>query len=121
MSSNNKILRIDGLPQAISFLTTFPSTLNSGLNSELESIGSEGAKTMKGKAHKRTQKMANNINSKKTKDLEVTIASPVGYSGYENRRGNPHNFFDQSVDEISNKAKTRVVKKIDSLLGSKGK
>lgn len=115
----SKIIRIDGLPEAVSFLQNHPNSLKSTLKTELNTIGSSGAKTMQSKAHVITGRMKNGITSTSSGDLKVTISSPVGYSGYENRRGNPHNFFDQSVTQIEKDATTRIINAVSRLITSK--
>lgn len=110
------IVKIIGLPEALSFLGSFPNSLKTGLNTELKSIGSTGANTMKNNAHVQTGKMKNAITSKSEGDLKVSITSPMGYSGHENKRGNPHNFFDRSVQVIEKDANTKIVNKINSLI-----
>jgi hypothetical protein len=122
MSANNvKILRIDGLPEAVSFLTSFPNSLSTKLDTELNSIGDRGASTIKNNAHRLTGKMANSVAKKKSGKLKVSIDVPVGYAGHENKRGNPHNFFDKGVAEITKDAQNRIPAVIDGLIGSKGK
>lgn len=119
MPTNNKIIRIDGLPEAVSFLQNHPNSLKSTLKTELNTIGDAGAKNMKGIAHRITGRMANSINKKSEGELKISINVPVGYAGYENRRGNPHNFFDQSVAQIEKDASTRIVNAISRLVSSK--
>lgn len=125
MSANNgsspKLLRIDGLPEAISFLTSFPNSLSTKLDTELNTIGDKGASSVKNKAHRLTGKMANSVAKKKDGKLKVSVVASIGYSGYENRRGNPHNFFDTGTAEVTKDAQTRIPTVINSLIGSKGK
>lgn len=116
-----KIIRIDGLPEAISFLTSFPNSLSTKLDAELNSIGDKGASSIKNNAHRLTGKMANSVTKKKDGKLKVSVSVPVGYAGHENKRGNPHNFFDKGVAEITKDAQTRIPNVINSLIGSKGK
>ena len=115
------IVRIDGLPEAVSFLTSFPNSMTNKVDAELNLIGDRGAKNVKGKAHRITGRMANSVAKKKEGKLKVSVNASIGYSGYENRRGNPHNFFDIGTAEITKDAQTAIPKIIDSLITSKGK
>ena len=112
----NKIVRIEGLPEALSFLGSFPNTLTSKLDTEIGSIGDKGAKNIKNKAHRQTGRMAGSVNSNKGGKMKVSVNVSVGYAGYENKRGNPHNFFDQGVNEITSEAKTRIPSVINGLI-----
>jgi hypothetical protein len=111
-----EILRIEGLPQALSFLGTFPNTLTTKIDTEVNTIGDNGAKNIKGKAHRQTGRMANSVSKSKKGKMSVSIDVKVGYAGYENRKGNPHNFFDQGVNEITKDAQSRIPTVINGLI-----
>lgn len=49
-------------------------------------------------AHVRTGHMKANIQQQKVSDEEIKILSKAIYSGYENARGPPHNFFDKMYE-----------------------
>jgi|SRR6187551_1923826 len=115
------IIRIDGLPEAVSFLTTFPNSLSTKLDAELNTIGDKGSSSVKSNAHVLSGKMANSVAKKKDGKLKVSVNVPVGYAGHENRRGNPHNFFDKGTAEMTKDAQTRIPTVINGLISSKGK
>ena len=117
----NKILRIDGLPEATSFLTSFPTSLKTGFKTELGTIADSGVKTMQSNAHVKTGKMKSGIKKGSVTDTKAEIVASVGYSGYENKRGNPHNFFDSAIPKIEQDAKTKLVNMINSKISSRGK
>lgn len=116
----NQLLRIDGLNEAISFLSTFPSSLNSKVDTEMAAIADKGSKQMKNDAHRQTGRMANSISVKKGKG-KVDINVAARYAGYENNRGNPHNFFSKNITVIDKDAKVRIPRLIDTLLASRGR
>jgi len=116
-----EILRIDGLQEALMFLGTFPNSLTTKVDSELSLVGDRGAKALKGKAHKLTGKMSNSINKKKDGKLKVSVNVPVGYAGYENNRGNPHNFWTIGTQDMTKDAQTKIPTIINNLIASKGK
>ena len=117
----SKILRIDGLPEASAFLSNFPTSLKSGFKTEFNTIADTGVKTMQGSAHVRTGKMKSGIKKGTVSDTKAEIVASVGYSGYENKRGNPHNFFDTSIPKIEQDAKTKITNMINSKITSRGK
>lgn len=120
-TTTTKIIRIDGLIEATSFLSSFPTSLKSRMKNELNTIGEQGVNTMQSNAHVITGRMRGGIKKGPVTEDKLTIQSPVRYSGYENKRGNPHDFFDRSVQTIEQNAKTRIPKLVDSLISSKGK
>src|SRR5687768_13557792 len=111
-----EILRIEGLQQAVTFLGTFPNSAITKIDTEVNAIGDNGAKNIKGKAHRQTGKMANSVSKSKKGKMSVSVDVKVGYAGYENRKGNPHNFFDQGVQEITKDAQTRLPTIISGLI-----
>jgi hypothetical protein len=117
----NKIIRIDGLPEAVAFLNNHPNQLKSTMKKELSAIGDAGVNTMKGNAHRVTGRMVNSISKKAEGDMKVSINVSVGYAGYENRRGNPHDFFDRSIQGIEKNATSRITSAITKLVSSGGR
>ncbi len=83
----------------------FPTQYRTNRKGAHDRIAANGVKTLKDEAHYRTHKMEKAITKGKINQDLCEIVSPVGYSGYENKRGGAHAFFTKGVKKITEEAK----------------
>lgn len=68
--------------------------------SSFERMGDRGIKIYQNHAHVVTGRMRSNIKKTKVTPDLLEITALMGYSGYENARGNPHDFFTRGTNEF---------------------
>ncbi len=113
-------ITIQGLNEAITFTSRFPGLLKNGIRSELSMTGDKGVQIYQKHAHVITGNMKSKIKKTRVNEKELEITAQAKYSGYENRRGGPHAFFDIGTKELTEVAQKQFSNMIKRTISQKG-
>lgn len=116
-----KVLRIEGLDEAMAFFGLAGSSINNKIRATNSQLGEKGESILQNHAHVITGFMRNNIETTEASESRLTIMARAGYSGYENNRGNPHDFFDRGINELIPQIENAYVQMINDVISSRGR
>lgn len=106
----------DGVDQALKFFNTFPNNYKNERRLSHGRIADTVVKKAQGYAHKRTHTMEKGIKKGKVTENEMEVTASVKYSGYENKRGGDHAFFDKTLKEFDKLANAEFSRAVDNAI-----
>lgn len=113
-------INIQGINEAMNFLSKFPGQLRTETRNQLNQTGDKGVKIYQKYAHVQTGRMKKSIRKTKVNDRELEITSEAPYSGHENRKGGDHAFFTKGTEEFKKTIQQDMTAMAKRVVGKRG-
>lgn len=107
---------IEGVDRALKFFNSFPTNYKNQRRESHNRLADKVVKEAQNQAHVKTGRMKGGIKKGKIDENQMEVIAEVKYSGYENKRGGDHAFFDKTVNEFDKIANQEFARAMDDAI-----